>query len=133
MRPQPPDHTSGALAGEATPGGREYHKYQNGLSVIPWLLRMSADAVRRPRIRGRAAMFLRQEAAKKPLDCGCGMGKESMDFAKQGAEVTAMGISPAGIELTLRRVAHTGLAGWLQVHVKGAQAPVQQLCRGSGV
>jgi SAM-dependent methyltransferase len=43
------------------------------------------------------------------LDLGCGAGEEAVYFAKIGASVTAIDISPVGIQLTAARAAYNGV------------------------
>lgn len=67
--------------------------------------------------RQRAAVLMGNLAGKLVLDFGCGMGEESVYFAKLGARVTAIDISPKGVEMTRRRAAHNGLADRVSAQV----------------
>ena len=53
--------------------------------------------------RNVAAMLLGELAGKSLLDYGCGMGEESIYFAKLGAHVTSIDISELGIDTLKRR------------------------------
>lgn len=46
----------------------------------------------------------------KVLDVGCGLGESSVYFAKRGAEVTAMDLSPQMVKLTETLAAHHGIS-----------------------
>jgi 2-polyprenyl-3-methyl-5-hydroxy-6-metoxy-1,4-benzoquinol methylase len=48
----------------------------------------------------RMGQLLGEVAGRRFLDLGCGTGQEAVYFALQGANVTAIDISPVGIELT---------------------------------
>jgi ubiquinone/menaquinone biosynthesis C-methylase UbiE len=60
--------------------------------------------------RQYGALQLGPVKGQKVLDLGCGMGEESVYFAMLGADVTAIDISPVGIELVKKRAAHNGVA-----------------------
>jgi SAM-dependent methyltransferase len=53
--------------------------------------------------REYAAMRLGPLAGKRLLDYGCGMGEETIFLAKLGAVVTAIDLSPKGIDVLRRR------------------------------
>ncbi len=55
-----------------------------------------------PHIR-RFAEFERWRG-KKVLEIGCGIGTDTVNFARQGAFVTAVDLSPQSLELARRRV-----------------------------
>ena len=60
--------------------------------------------------RSLMAAYLHPVRGKDLLDYGCGQGEESMYFAALGATVTAIDISPVGVEVTNRRAAANKLA-----------------------
>jgi SAM-dependent methyltransferase len=59
--------------------------------------------------RQLAALLLGDVAGKDVLDFGCGMGEESIYFAKLGARVTGIDISEVGIASLRKRAAFHGL------------------------
>jgi len=56
----------------------------------------------------RFAEFERWQG-KKVLEIGCGIGTDTVNFARQGATVTAVDLSPQSLELARRRVEVYGL------------------------
>ncbi len=48
---------------------------------------------------------------KKVLEIGCGAGTDSLQFARAGADLTSVDLTPAAIELTQQRLALYGVAG----------------------
>jgi ubiquinone/menaquinone biosynthesis C-methylase UbiE len=52
-----------------------------------------------------------QYKGKKLLEIGCGLGTDLTDFAKAGAEVTAIDLTRNGVELTKKHLALHGLSG----------------------
>jgi 2-polyprenyl-3-methyl-5-hydroxy-6-metoxy-1,4-benzoquinol methylase len=67
--------------------------------------------------------MLRPVNGQRLLDLGCGMGKESAYFAKLGASVVAIDISPVGIELTRKRAAHNGVTDRVEAIIMRADQP----------
>lgn len=61
-----------------------------------------------------AAELFKKENIKNVLDLGCGMGRHSVFFAKQGFDVTATDISEKGVEETQQKAAA------LQLNIKTA-------------
>jgi len=59
--------------------------------------------------RQMASMLLGDLRGMELLDYGCGMGEESVYFAKLGAKVTGIDISEVGIASLQKRAAHHGL------------------------
>jgi 2-polyprenyl-3-methyl-5-hydroxy-6-metoxy-1,4-benzoquinol methylase len=60
-------------------------------------------------------------AGKRVLDLGTGLGEAAVYFALQGAQVTAVDVSPAMIETASRVAAHHGVA------IEGIVSPLEQL------
>src|SRR3954453_19497771 len=80
--------------------------------------------------RGSSEYFREIEAAKTPLqpyvhgsaeyarwrardvlEVGCGLGTETVRFARAGARVTAVDLTPTAVSLTAQRLADEGLDG----------------------
>lgn len=70
--------------------------------------------------RQLAAMLMGSIRDKALLDFGCGMGEETIYFARLGARVTAIDISEVGIELTRQRAKHNGVADRVDARVMRA-------------
>jgi ubiquinone/menaquinone biosynthesis C-methylase UbiE len=67
--------------------------------------------------RQHAAIKMGDLKGKYLLDYGCGMGEEAIYFAKLGATVTAIDISPVGIDITKKRAIYNGLSGQINAYV----------------
>jgi len=91
---------------------------------------------RQPNIYGEAPSRLATELANllrqrtppvRVLDLGCGYGRDSLYFARQGFEVVALDCSPAAIAMLQERLAGSELAGQIKPIVaaalKGIPAP----------
>jgi 2-polyprenyl-3-methyl-5-hydroxy-6-metoxy-1,4-benzoquinol methylase len=63
---------------------------------------------------------------KRLLDVGCGLGENSLLFARWGAHVTGVDVSGASLAVARRRAAEFGLSD----HVSFVQAPVELLDAG---
>ena len=59
---------------------------------------------------------------KKVLEIGCGIGTDTINFARAGAYVTAVDLSPKSIELAQQRAEMFGLRDHIQFHVADAEA-----------
>lgn len=70
----------------------------------------------------RVSMYLGNLSGMRVLEMGCGMGEEAIYFAKLGAHVTAIDISPVGVEITRNRAAYNGLADRVEAIVGQADA-----------
>ncbi len=57
---------------------------------------------------------------KKVLEIGCGAGTDSLQFARAGAELTSIDLTPAAVELTQDRLALYGVTG--EVRLADAEA-----------
>ena len=68
------------------------------------------------RLRYQIQPFMRDLArfdgfrGKQLLEVGCGVGTDSLQFARGGAHVTSVDLTPASVELTKRNFARAGLA-----------------------
>ena len=58
---------------------------------------------------------------KRVLEIGCGIGTATISFARAGADVTAIDLSPESVELTRKRAAVFGLADRVHVSVGDAE------------
>ncbi len=52
----------------------------------------------------KCADFLRNKPSKSILDLGCGDGRDSIFFAKQGYEVTAVDVSPIALQILKKKI-----------------------------
>ena len=52
----------------------------------------------------QCAEFLRDKSSKTLLDLGCGDGRDSIFFAKQGYEVTAADVSPVALQILQKKI-----------------------------
>src|SRR5688500_11171572 len=97
------------LREEAEFANRDYAPYANDLDVNPGMFRKYAAPSDICDWRQLAALLLGDMRGKDLLDYGCGMGEESIYFAKLGAHVTAIDISDVGISTLKKRAAHNKL------------------------
>jgi 2-polyprenyl-3-methyl-5-hydroxy-6-metoxy-1,4-benzoquinol methylase len=95
----------GPLREEAEFANRDYAPYANELEIQPQMFRKYATPSELWDWRQLAALLLGEIAGKALLDYGCGMGEESIYFAKLGARVTAIDISEVGIATLRKRAA----------------------------
>jgi len=105
---------------EAAFGDAHYAKFAGDLGINPRMFRKYAEprSVWDPRDFG--ARCLGNVAGKELLDLGCGMGEEATYFAKLGARVTAIDVSPVGVELTRKRAEFNGVAERVRAMVMSA-------------
>jgi SAM-dependent methyltransferase len=59
--------------------------------------------------------YERYGAAARVLEIGCGLGTMAMNWARNGADVTAVDLNPTSIEQTRKRFALLGLAGRIEL------------------
>jgi SAM-dependent methyltransferase len=97
------------LRDEAAFADSHYADFSQDLAVNPEMFAKYATPHRRWEIREMGSVLLGDVRGKKLLDLGCGMGEETMYFAKVGADVTSTDISPLGIEITKKRARYNGL------------------------
>lgn len=94
---------------EAEFANRDYAPFANDLEVNSGMFRKYAEPSNLWDWREMSAILMGDLRGKALLDYGCGMGEESVYFAKLGAHVTGIDISEVGITLLRRRAAHHGL------------------------
>lgn len=97
------------LREEADFANQDYAPYANQLDIDPSMFRKYTTPVELWDWRQMGALLLGELAGKDLLDYGCGMGEESVYFAKLGARVTSIDISEVGVSTLRRRAAHNGL------------------------
>jgi SAM-dependent methyltransferase len=95
---------------EAAFGDARYARFAGDLAINPRMFRKYAEPRNVWDPRDFGALRLGDVAGKELLDLGCGMGEEAAYFAKLGARVTAIDVSPVGVELTRRRAELNGVA-----------------------
>jgi 2-polyprenyl-3-methyl-5-hydroxy-6-metoxy-1,4-benzoquinol methylase len=59
---------------------------------------------------------------KDVLEVGCGIGTDTVSFARQGARVTAMDLSPASVDIARQRAEVYGLSDRIQFVIGDAEA-----------
>src|SRR5262249_27973407 len=99
----------GALREEAEFADQDYAQYADRLEVHPKMFRKYASPSELWDWRQLSALLLGDLAGQELLDLGCGMGEESIYFAKLGAKVTSIDISEVGIETLRRRAAYSNV------------------------
>jgi SAM-dependent methyltransferase len=62
-----------------------------------------------------------QWAGKRVLEIGCGIGTDTIRFARAGADVTAVDLSPRSTEIVQRRAHVYGLADRIRLHTGNAE------------
>jgi cyclopropane fatty-acyl-phospholipid synthase-like methyltransferase len=94
------------LREEANFANRDYAPFAHALDVSDGMFRKYAAPTNIADWRQMAAVLLGDLAGKSFLDYGCGMGEESIYFAKLGAQVTAIDISEVGTATLKKRASH---------------------------
>ena len=97
------------LRAEADFANLDYGAHQHDLAISPGMFRRYHSPVDLSDWRQRSALLLGDIGGKDLLDFGCGMGEESIYFARLGARVTAIDISEVGVAALRRRAAFHGL------------------------
>lgn len=97
------------LRDEAAFSNRDYAPHAHDLEVNPEMYCKYTAPSELWDWRQMAAVLMGPLAGRELLDYGCGMGEESVYFAKLGAQVTSIDISDVGIATLKRRAAHHGL------------------------
>jgi SAM-dependent methyltransferase len=106
---------------EAAFADSEYAPHRKELDISQRMFRKYAEPREWWDWRQFAAHLLGDLNGKSLLDYGCGMGEESIYFAKLGcASVTAIDVSQVGIEITRERAAYNGLGDRVVAQVTDA-------------
>src|ERR1035441_477832 len=96
------------LAEEAAFANADYSRFASQLALNPGMFRLYEHPIHPWHPREFSCMLLGDVRGKRLFDMGCGMGEEAVYFAKLGAEVTAIDIAPAGIQIALDRATYNG-------------------------
>lgn len=94
------------LRDEASFANEDYAPHADDLAINPEMFRRYHTPAELWDWRQLAALLLGDIAGKDLLDMACGMGEESVYFAKLGARVTGIDISDVGIASLKKRAAH---------------------------
>lgn len=94
------------LRDEADFANSDYAPFANQLEINRTMFERYASPLDLSDWRQMSAVLLGDIAGKDFLDFGCGMGEESIYFAKLGARVTSIDISEVGIASLKRRAAY---------------------------
>ncbi len=97
------------LRAEADFANLDYGTHQHDLAINPGMFRRYHAPAALWDWRQRSALLLGDIRGKDLLDFGCGMGEESVYFARLGARVTAIDISEVGVATLKRRATFHGL------------------------
>jgi 2-polyprenyl-3-methyl-5-hydroxy-6-metoxy-1,4-benzoquinol methylase len=98
------------LADEARFADQAYARYAHELQLNPAVFKKYAEPTTDWDWRQYGAKLLGSVKGCRVLDYGCGQGEEAVYLAMMGAHVTAVDISPVGIELTKERARRNGVA-----------------------
>jgi SAM-dependent methyltransferase len=93
------------LRDEADFANEDYAPYADNLAINPEMFRRYHTPTHLWDWRQLAALLLGDVSGKDLLDLACGMGEESVYFAKLGARVTGIDISEVGIASLKQRAA----------------------------
>jgi SAM-dependent methyltransferase len=110
------------VEGEAAFADREYSPYAHSLQLSEKLFFGYAQPRQMWDWRQRAAKLLGNVKGRTLLDYGCGMGEEAVCFALLGAHVTAIDVSPVGVQLTRDRAVYHLVADRVNALVMDATA-----------
>jgi ubiquinone/menaquinone biosynthesis C-methylase UbiE len=105
------------LKQEAEFADGQYQRHADDLDISETMFRKYSHPFDMWDWRQKAASLMGNLEGKSFLDYGCGMGEESVYVAKLGAKVTAIDISPVGIEITQKRAAHNNVSDRITTHV----------------
>jgi 2-polyprenyl-3-methyl-5-hydroxy-6-metoxy-1,4-benzoquinol methylase len=97
------------LADEARFADQAYARYAHELHLNQTFFKKYAEPQDDWDWRQYGAKLLGLVKGCRVLDFGCGQGEEAVYLAKMGAQVTAIDISPVGIELTKERARLNGV------------------------
>lgn len=112
-----PSQRDEILQEEAQFADEQYARHGGDFEINPVMFKKYAQPGRWWDWRERSARLMGDLDQKKVLDFACGMGEESVYFAKLGAQVSAIDISSTGVEMTRQRAAHNGLGGRISARV----------------
>src|SRR5262245_18272230 len=93
------------LRDEADFANEDYAPYADNLAINPEMFRRYTTPTDLWDWRQLAALLLGDVGGKDLLDMACGMGEESVYFAKLGARVTGIDISDVGVASLKKRAA----------------------------
>jgi SAM-dependent methyltransferase len=108
------------IESEAMFADSEYAPHRHELTISQRMFRKYAEPRHWWDWRQFSAHLLGDVKGRSLLDFGCGMGEESIYFAKLGANVTAIDASQVGIEITRERAAYNELADRVNAQVMDA-------------
>jgi 2-polyprenyl-3-methyl-5-hydroxy-6-metoxy-1,4-benzoquinol methylase len=91
------------LREEAEHANREYASHASNLAIQPQMFTKYRSPRELHDWRQLSSLLLGDIRGKAFLDYGCGMGEESMYFAKLGARVTAIDVSDVGVGVLRQR------------------------------
>jgi 2-polyprenyl-3-methyl-5-hydroxy-6-metoxy-1,4-benzoquinol methylase len=94
------------LRDEADFANQDYAPWANDLEINRDMFRRYQLPSNLSEWRQMSALMMGDVAGKSLLDFGCGMGEESIYFARLGARVTSIDISEVGIATLKKRAAH---------------------------
>jgi ubiquinone/menaquinone biosynthesis C-methylase UbiE len=97
------------LANEAEYADKQYAIFEKQLDINPRIFRHYSEPRHKIYWREMGALLLGDVRGCRLLDLGCGMGEESVYWAKLGAEVHGVEISEKGLQLGRKRAAHNGV------------------------
>jgi 2-polyprenyl-3-methyl-5-hydroxy-6-metoxy-1,4-benzoquinol methylase len=99
------------LADEARFADQAYVRYASDLQLNQTVFKKYAEPQADWDWRQYGAKLLGSVKGCRVLDYGCGQGEETVYLAMMGAHVTAIDISPVGIQLTKERARLNGVGG----------------------
>ncbi len=73
------------------------------------------------RLRERQWAMLGDLTRKRVLDVGCGVGRETVELARRGADVVGIDLSPTLVAKARTRAADAGVAGRVELKVSAAE------------
>ena len=124
------------LRAEAEFADRDYAPHADNVDINRGMFRRYTHPTDLSDWRQMSAVLLGELDGVDLLDLACGMGEESVYFAKLGARVTGVDVSEVGIASLRKRAAHHGLAiRALQMRVDPTELPGESfdLIHGLGI
>jgi len=98
---------------------REWHNQHPELGEVEHVNPYKAIVLER--LRHRQWELRGDLSGKRVLEIGCGVGQETVELARRGAQVVAIDISPTLVSVATRRVIDAGLAEMVEVEVCAAE------------